>query len=50
MKNQSHMVLIIHLIDAHMPVYKGKKKEQRKPDNLTSFRIIKDISCEIHDC
>lgn len=43
------MDLIIHLIDAQMPAWKGKKEEQEKPDNLTSFRIIRDISCEIHD-
>lgn len=34
------MDLIIHLIDGHMPAWKGKKEEQGKSDNLTSFRII----------
>lgn len=43
------MDLIIHLIDAHMPAWKGKKEEQVKPDNLNIFRIIRDISSEIHD-
>lgn len=41
--------LIIHLIDAHMPPWKGKKEEQEKQDNSTTFRIMRDISCEIHD-
>lgn len=43
------MDLIIHLIDAHMPAWKEKKEEKGKPDNLTSFKIIRDIPCEIHD-
>lgn len=49
MKNRSNMDLIIHLIDAHMPAWKGKKEEQGKPNNLTSFRTIRDISWEIND-
>lgn len=43
------MDLIIHLINAHMPAWKGKREEQGKLDNSTTFRIIRDISCEIHD-
>lgn len=43
------MDLIIHLIDAHMPAWKGKKEEQGKLDNSATFRIIRDVSCEIHD-
>lgn len=43
------MDLIIHLIDAHMPAWKGKKEGQGKLDNSTTFRIIRDVSCEIHD-
>jgi len=43
------MDLIIHLIDAHLPAWKGKNEEQGKLNNSTTFRIIRDVSHEIHD-